>query len=275
MTDQALVQALETRLVNAWPAFEVEVADGWILRFAEGYSKRANAATPLIPGADLDDGLLDHILATFEARGIDPCFRLTGIEAPEVDAKLAARGFVPYDPSNGMVATLGPDLETDEAIEMDPVAKPDWIENNARANGGARANANVLGRIVGQIREPAGFATLNLDGQDAAWGFAVAERGFVGIYDIVVAPDLRGLGLGRRLVSSLLAWGRDAGATRAYLQMRESNTVAAGLYASLGFTVAYRYTHRVPPQPAKREPVAAGEVATEAARSEAMPAEPA
>ena len=99
------------------------------------------------------------------------------------------------------------------------------------------------------IRQPAAFATLSLDGEDSAWGLAVAERGYVGLYDIVVAPNLRGLGLGRRLVGSLMAWGRQEGASTAYLQMRETNEVAAALYASLGFTTGYRYTHRVLPSP--------------------------
>ena len=255
MSDRALIQALETRLVNAWPAFEIEVADGWLLRFAEGYSKRANAATPLMADSRLDDGLVEHILGAFEARGIDPCFRLTGMEASGADAALSERGFVAYDPSLCMTAAIEPDLDGDEAVEIEPVAKPDWIEAAARAYGGDKSNHDILGRIVRRIREPAAFATLNLDGQAAAWGFAVAERGFVGLYDIVVAPDLRGLGLGRRLVSSLMAWGREAGAARAYLQMRESNEVAGALYASLGFATAYRYTHRIPaPAKAATEP---------------------
>ena len=50
MTDFSLVQQLETRLINAWPSLECQLAEGWILRFAKGYSKRANAATPLDPG---------------------------------------------------------------------------------------------------------------------------------------------------------------------------------------------------------------------------------
>ena len=73
----------------------------------------------------------------------------------------------------------------------------------------------------------------------------MAERGHVGLYDIVVAPDLRGRGLGRRLVAGLLAWGARAGAGRAYLQVRETNAPAVALYRSLGFTLAYRYRHRV------------------------------
>jgi ribosomal protein S18 acetylase RimI-like enzyme len=76
---------------------------------------------------------------------------------------------------------------------------------------------------------------------------AVAERGFVGLFNIVVAPDLRGLGLGRQIVCALTAWGRKAGAKQAYLLVREENEVARDLYRTLGFADAYRYTHRVSP----------------------------
>jgi hypothetical protein len=34
MPDPVLVQALETRLVNAWPALETQIVEGWIVRFA-------------------------------------------------------------------------------------------------------------------------------------------------------------------------------------------------------------------------------------------------
>ncbi len=250
MPDIALIQALETRLINAWPSFEIEVAEGWILRFAEGYSKRANAATPLLPGAELDPALIDHMLRSFEERAVAPCFRLTGIESRRCEEVLAAKGLVDFDPSLCLVAPLGPELEIDGSIVIRAAAKPAWIEAAAASYGGDKANAERLGRIVRTIRQPAAFATLSLDGEDSAWGLAVAERGYVGLYDIVVAPNLRGLGLGRRLVASLMAWGREQGASTAYLQMRESNEVAAALYALLGFATAYRYTHRVlPPAP--------------------------
>ena len=250
MADIALIQALETRLINAWPSFEIEVAEGWILRFAEGYSKRANAASPLVPGAQVDPALIDHILRSFEERAVAPCFRLTGIEDRRAEEVLAARGLVDFDPSLCLIAPVGSELEIDPSMVIRPAPKPSWIAAAAASYGGEKANADRLGRIVRLIRQPAAFATLSLDGEDSAWGLAVAERGYVGLYDIVVAPNLRGLGLGRRLVVSLMAWGREQGASQAYLQMRESNEVAASLYASLGFTTAYRYTHRVLPSPA-------------------------
>lgn len=250
MADRALVQAFEERLVNAWPAFEVEVAGGWILRFAEGYSKRANAASPLVPGAALDPALVRHVLQAYAERGVPPCFRLTGIEDSRADDVLAAEGLVEYDPSVCLTAPLAPDLALDGSVRIRPAPKAAWIEAAASAYGGEKADAEKLGRIVRLIRQPAAFATLSLDGEEAAWGLAVAERGYVGLYDIVVAPGLRGLGLGRRLVTSLMAWGRDQGAAAAYLQMREANEVGANLYAALGYTTAYRYTHRVLPRSA-------------------------
>ncbi len=245
MADTTLVHALEQRLINAWPAFEIELVEGWVLRFAEGYSKRANSATPLVPGAGLEPALVAHIVGQFAKRGIAPCFRLTGIEEPRADEVLAEQGLVSFDPSLCLVAPLSSEIAVHGSVLIRPEPSLSWIEAAASANGGDKANAERLGRIVCSISQPAAFATLSLDGEDAAWGLAVAERGYVGLYDVVVAPSRRGLGVGRRLVVSLMAWGRDQGASRAYLQVREANSVAASLYATLGFETAYRYTHRV------------------------------
>lgn len=243
--NQDLTLALERRLVNAWPSFEVELAEGWLLRFADGYSKRANAATPIEPGARLDGCLVEAIEQSFAARGLQVCFRLTGVEEPGTDAFLASRGLVEYDPSLGLSAPLHEGLSLDPSIVLTPMPSAAWVIAAAAAYGGEKGNHDTLARILTRIRQPATFATLNLGGEDAAWGFAVCERGHVGIYDIVVAPDLRGLGLGRRLVAGLMSWGHAAGAHSAYLQMRETNEVASALYRSLGFEMVYRYTHRV------------------------------
>ncbi len=252
MTQFTLVQSLETRLVNAWPSLETQIVDGWIVRFAKGYSKRANSASPLMPGASLDDAAIDEIVALFEAQRLRPTFRLTGLQAPDVDARLAARGFIESEPTYGMVAPLSqlaiePEVVGEQSVKIEPKPKAQWLKDLAASYGGDKANHAVLKEIVERIRLPAAFATLELDERPAAWGLGVVERGFLGLFDIVVRPDLRGLGLGRQIVCALTAWGRNAGAAHAYLQVREENEVARDLYRTLGFTDAYRYTHRVTP----------------------------
>lgn len=247
MSELGLIAALESRLFNAWPSFESQVAEGWLLRFAKGYSKRANAATPIVPGATLDAALIDHMVAQFQAQGIRPTFRLNSLQAPEVDGRLEARGFIAIEPSLGMVADCDATLGIDPSVSIGETAERAWVREAARSYGGDKADDSLLIEIVSRIRQPVAFATLSLDEENVAWGLAVAERGYVGLYDIVVAPELRGLGLSRTLVTSLMAWGRDQGASRAYLQVREENEVARALYGSLGFVEAYRYTHRVAP----------------------------
>lgn len=248
-----LVRTLEERLANAWPALDVRLADGWMLRFAGGYSKRANSASALVPGAALDGALVDHVAAAYRARGLPTVFRLTGIEAPGADAVLAARGFSAVEPTLAMVADLAADFAAklgataaaDPEVALAPVADGPWIAAACGAYGGEKADTAGLAGIVSRITAPAAFGTLAVAGAPLAWGLAVAERGHVGLSNIVVHPDARGRGLGRRLVVALMTWGAGAGATRAYLQVRDANAAAIALYRSLGFRDAYTYRHRV------------------------------
>jgi N-acetylglutamate synthase len=99
--------------------------------------------------------------------------------------------------------------------------------------------------LLGLIVPTTGFATLRHDGETVAVGLAVREGDHVGLFDIVTAPSVRNQGIGRRLVSGLLRWGRDGGATRGYLQVMLTNEPARHLYETLGFREAYQYWYRV------------------------------
>jgi ribosomal-protein-alanine N-acetyltransferase len=55
------------------------------------------------------------------------------------------------------------------------------------------------------------------------------------VLDVAVDPVARGRGIGRALLADALRGLGKGGARRAYLEVRESNTVALRLYESLGF----------------------------------------
>lgn len=248
MTHEGLIIGLESRLLNAWPSFDYQAYDGWILRLANGYSKRANSATPFLPGATLDDALIDHMIRRFLEANVRPTFRLTGVESRQADQRLAERGFRLVEPTHVLTAPIREgDCEIDPEARLEEQVSRRWVREAAESYGGDKADDETLLRIVSRIRQNAIYATLDLDDRPVAWGLGVVERGYLGLYDIVVAPDLRGIGLGRRVVSSLIAWGCTQGAHTAYLQVREENEVALSLYGALGFSTAYRYTHRIMP----------------------------
>jgi GNAT superfamily N-acetyltransferase len=69
-----------------------------------------------------------------------------------------------------------------------------------------------------------------------AGGFTPTDRRLVRIlWGVWVEPALRGQGLGRRLVDSVLDWAAIAGADRIELWVAEPNAPALRMYQSMGF----------------------------------------
>jgi N-acetylglutamate synthase len=173
-------------------------------------------------------------------------FRMTPLATPDADEVLAAAGYSLFDPSFVMVAPLS-DMTGVLPAQIEDAPSDEWLDGFAAANGIANVWRPAHDAIVNLIAQPAAFLTLRDGKVPVGFGLAVYERGMVGLFDIVVVPQARGQGLGRELTKTLMAWGRNAGAKRAYLNVRRVNDIALSLYASLGFKSVYTYHYRMPP----------------------------
>jgi len=62
-------------------------------------------------------------------------------------------------------------------------------------------------------------------------------RGKKGVYvlDIYIAPEARGMGLGRRLIARAAEWGRGRGASYVRLSVDQKNIHAVNFYEAIGF----------------------------------------
>jgi ribosomal protein S18 acetylase RimI-like enzyme len=246
--DLDLVRGLEERCVNAWPALRTLMVDGWALRLSDGHTRRANSATPLYPSARPLAETLDMVEATMRAAGLTPVVRVTPLAAPDLAPLLRARGWIEDDPAGVFVALAPPVFAPPPAgvaVRLDARLTEDWLAPAMAAYGHGERGAAALRRMLPLIALPHVYATLTLDGAPAAFGLAVAERGMVGLYDLVVAEAARGRGLGRALTQTLRRWGAEQGAPAAYLQVRVANPAARALYAGLGFREAYSYVQYV------------------------------
>ena len=250
MTDFSLVQQLETRLINAWPSFECQLADGWILRFAKGYSKRANAATPLDPGRLAQTTISSTTwCASSSPQKIRPTLPARPRSRPRRRRRLAGarlrgdRADSAWSPS---LPTFPPTRSRPSRGLLEPQVDPRWVrEAAASAYGGDKSDDSILIEIVSRIRQnqpsrPSTSTTARRLGprrRRARLCRPLRHRREAGPARHRPGPA--------RWSSSLMAWGRAQGAHAAYLQVREENEVARALYRSLGFSDAYRYTHRV------------------------------
>jgi ribosomal protein S18 acetylase RimI-like enzyme len=247
MTDTAPdVRGLEERAFNAWPALDTLVAGGWLLRFAEGYTKRANSLNALAPTVAVGEAVA-HATPLYAAAGLPLVVRVTPLAGPDADRALSDRGFAHLDPSLVLTAPLPSRRPCDPRVAVAALPSAAWRAGYAGAAGTPSGRQTIHARMLARIRLPAAFAELSVDGAAIAWGLAVAERGQVGLFDIVTAPAARRQGAGRALVDSLLGWGADHGCTGAYLQVAADNREALPLYEQLGFRGAYRYHYRVAP----------------------------
>lgn len=244
--DLALVGACETRIVNAWPAPTTLLVDQWVVRFANGYSGRANSASSLREAGDMDEATLRFVEGLYREAGLPPRIRFTPLVAQDARRRFAERGYRIETASFGMVAELDPGLHLPVA-GMVAMAQADdaWIDGVCSHQTGNKRNREHLAAIVSGVRVPAAFATLMHEGRPAAYAMSVAERGMAEIGAVIVDETLRGKGLGKQLMLALMGWAAAQGCTHAYLQVDQSNGLAFEMYKRLGFRTVYAYETRI------------------------------
>jgi hypothetical protein len=89
----ARARRIEEASLRAWPALTDSDFDGWRLRFADGYTRRANSITPLAPSRLALSDKIATCERLYAERGLPAIFRLTPFAPPDLDATLAARGY--------------------------------------------------------------------------------------------------------------------------------------------------------------------------------------
>jgi N-acetylglutamate synthase len=243
--DQSIdvIRQVEERLINVWPAPSTMLMDGWIVRFANGYSGRANSASAVLPEARMSEALITQIEQIYRAAALSPTVRITPLAHATTEPMLLARGYRIKDEASMMVADFDcfQHHRIDPRVTIKTTPDQDWVEGISVRQEPSKRSPDHLRAIVGQLRVTGGFATLESEGEKLGFGMAAIDRDWAELGSIMLDRHHRGKGLGRALVTSMLAWAAQKDAERAFLQVVVTNSVAVRLYESLGFKELCRY----------------------------------
>ena len=243
----ALEWRAEETCLNAWPALREVLLNGWVLRFSEGLTRRANSANPLRPVLHVD---LRACGALYRRLGLPTIVRVVSLIDPLVDNCLAEAGYaeegqscVLYAPIEDVEAARDPDVRLlDEPTD-------EWFAVMAALQNHSGEQAETYRRIVGRLAIPAAFAVLSDEGGAVALAYGALHNGLLCYESVITDSRRRRQGGGRRIVKALATWARDRGAVGACLEVEAHNTPARALYDAIGLKrELYRYHYR-------REPV--------------------
>lgn len=234
---------IEQLALNAWPGTNTYLLGGWVVRWANGYTKRANSATVLFD-ASWSAEKQQWVEAFYTKREQRTIFRLLSFNTPQVfDAQLEQDGYEQLDLTNVMTVTLkdGPKDGRCHVVPLD-----EWLEifhlldQSKLGDEKKRLHKTLLEQIPGRV-----CPMILYDGNaPAACGLGVLDGSAIGLFDIVTGESFRRRGLGTVLVKSILSWGVEHGAQSGYLQVIAANQTAIRLYEKVGFSESYQYWYR-------------------------------
>ncbi len=242
-----LIRHLEELSLNALPALETTYLDGWVVRFANGYTKRANSINPLYASGSNLETKIAYCESMYAVRKQPTVYKMTALAEPKgLDDMLARSGYREEPGASVQMLSLDALNKPNEGrVTLSADANDQWLGAYFRLNNVQERYMPTMRHMLEHIAPQKCLAAVHIDGQVAAVGLGVLDRGFLGLFDIVTEPTMRQKGYGHQLMLYLLNWGKANGADYAYLQVMLSNSPALYLYEKLGFHEIYRYWYRV------------------------------
>jgi N-acetylglutamate synthase len=241
-----LERRIEEASLNTWPALQQMLFDGWVMRFSNGYTRRANSITPLYTSLLPAQEKFVACENLYRTKQLPTIFRLLSFSsiANDLDALLAQQGYQRVD----HVLILSTELTSIPTVwhsSLHNVPLAGWLALFCQFKQTSIEQHQFHHEMLKRIVPDPLCAVLYNDGLPVTCGLGVLENDIFGMFDIVTDPEQRNKGYGTQLVAAMLDWARQNGARHAYLQVVNTNQVAHHLYTKLGFHELYYYWYRI------------------------------
>ena len=243
-----MIKKLEQISYNAWPGLKTIVYDGWILRLSDGVTRRANSINPIFESTIDTNIKIDFCETLFRENHLPVIYKMTSQTHPhDLDFILEDKGYIFDAETSVQVLQLEKTKlqNVSDKIQIKETLDENWLDRFLMFNGYDIKKKTGFENIMRHIALKTGFLDFKIDGKSVGCGLGVIEGNFIGLFDIVIAPDYKGQGYGKQLIESLLDWGRINGCKTEYLQVMTNNSIAQNLYKKIGFEEVYKYWYRI------------------------------
>ena len=249
------VRFLEEIGANGHVALNVMQYDGWLLRFSNGYTSRANSVCVLYPSTRPVEEKIAYCEKCYADHGLPTIFKVTDLDK-EFSDLLARRGYQIVTPTDVM-----------EVVVTDAENETLCHENSGQVSGGCgdvhckfssepsewlphyfafenvtdETKKNTFQKMLSRVMIDASYGILYYEGEPVACASIAVEHGYALLHNVIVTSSMRGKGLGEKLCRAMIAKAKEMGADHVFLQVVQSNQVAMNLYKKLGFQKDYTY----------------------------------
>jgi GNAT superfamily N-acetyltransferase len=258
---QNRIGEIEEILINAFPAIEREIYDGWILNFSGGYTYRANCIYPFYHSSyDLEEKVI-YCENQYRELLLPAVYKMTEAVPDELDGLLEARGYenvkyvdVLYRSLDDWKKPETGNFDSKYALIMTSQMDAEWLEAvNHLVGIPYPSMEKIQTKIFQRIRLPFVCVKVKHNNKIVGTGLGVVERHYVGLYAIHVHKDYRRQGLAMSICSHIIERGRQMGADKAHLQVRQGNRGAFLMYEKLGMKKIYTQWFRMKSWPESKK----------------------
>jgi GNAT superfamily N-acetyltransferase len=246
----ALAARVEDVCLNVWPAPQELHYDGWLIRLADGKTRRTNSVNVLRDGVLPVERKIDYCERVYRRHGLPSFFRILSTGSRGLDNLLAARGYDVQDETRALYMDFArhPIAAPNVDVELTPDAPTaEWLAARARIIGLSRNEMAKFEKILLHLALPAVFAAVRDEtGDIRSLAKGAVHDGIVCVNLVATEEGYRQRGLSRACVSAILDWARrQADAAGACLQVVAANAPAVRMYEQMGFDrELYRYHYR-------------------------------
>lgn len=246
------IKCLQEILMNSWPADHYYFLNGWILRFTDGVTSRANSVFPLNYTGHLNylDRDINIAEKAYKAYNLPTIFTIPDFFEPiNLDIKLLERGYQQLGClTHTMIASIQElrnktiNKEFSYMFYSERVKEfSSFLAKHTKRNQEAQ---NVLDALSNRIIVPQKrFILAQYENKVVGTLMGILDpHGFLYIADVVVDPNVRRQNIATSMFFKIVNdWAILGGVKKIWLQVEVDNKEAMNLYTKLGLKTAYRY----------------------------------